>query len=700
MRAVGDLAHNSIVDMKDGCFKAPPTPSSMGSSPATPAPNTPETSNLQNNSPTGEVPNSPVTLPGKSPPRGSEFVNSPSSVSSNQNNANAKSNPILNELLSDTKHAASRQVGSPGGGLIQSPNPIQQQQQQHQIQQQMLHQQQQVQMDIDSSRDSNTATPSPQNIHLQQQRFVGMPSQQPNSQAALQHQQQFRQQQQQQQFHQQQMYMKQQQHQQQQQQQINQQRLLQQSAQRMNSNGQQQGPWMSSNSMQPMQQQPMQQQPMQQQPMQQQPMQQQPMQQQPMQQQPMQQQPMQQQPMQQQPMQQRQMYQQQQQQPQMYGQPQQQQYSMHSMPPQGQPGAPPPSYFDSVGWNNGQQQQPPSPQQQQRQFDLSSPPQYNGNGSGGRVVIGESFSSNPRGQQQQFNSVQTASFNGGGWYPGTPQQSFAAPTQQQSHSVGMQHQLTTDGFAVPMPQMNGRIPVRAQQQNGGSNLPLSLPNNSNNGGPPMSPQQTQSPFLRPLPPGGSHFVKPHPPSTTSPYHRSAKSIASDSLSMSEDTYRVLLADLSADGSLQCDKSDFDQYILVHNPDPQELRNRVRENNEQFKDIVEILGPSVLESRHLLASSLLNDSLAINVDECSSPALGTSPMDTTVGKDSEPKMRLDDFYIPQSKWIEAFKRKNIVKSAEILFRCLFSDEEIINCTIKGKGETRVLDPCKKVAIIRK
>lgn len=54
------------------------------------------------------------------------------------------------------------------------------------------------------------------------------------------------------------------------------------------------------------------------------------------------------------------------------------------------------------------------------------------------------------------------------------------------------------------------------------------------------------------------------------------------------------------------------------------------------------------------------------------------------------------------WETAFRaaRSNLITAAWTLFECMFSKEEITNCTLNGKNGTTELCPVKKLAILRK
>jgi hypothetical protein len=67
---------------------------------------------------------------------------------------------------------------------------------------------------------------------------------------------------------------------------------------------------------------------------------------------------------------------------------------------------------------------------------------------------------------------------------------------------------------------------------------------------------------------------------------------------------------------------------------------------------------------------------------------------------QPCVRLDEFYIPRNTWLSAYQKNNLIKNAEILLRFTFNDDEILNCTLKGKKDTQILDPRKKLAITRR
>jgi len=62
--------------------------------------------------------------------------------------------------------------------------------------------------------------------------------------------------------------------------------------------------------------------------------------------------------------------------------------------------------------------------------------------------------------------------------------------------------------------------------------------------------------------------------------------------------------------------------------------------------------------------------------------------------------IDGMLVDKDKWKKAFDEgSDPVKSAWTLFLAMFSDDEIIKCTLNGKNNTTELCPVKKLAIIR-
>jgi len=62
--------------------------------------------------------------------------------------------------------------------------------------------------------------------------------------------------------------------------------------------------------------------------------------------------------------------------------------------------------------------------------------------------------------------------------------------------------------------------------------------------------------------------------------------------------------------------------------------------------------------------------------------------------------VDNFTIQREAWAKAFLQTQICHSAAILFKAIFTPDEIQNCTLAGRNGTNRLDLKKRAAIFRK
>jgi hypothetical protein len=151
------------------------------------------------------------------------------------------------------------------------------------------------------------------------------------------------------------------------------------------------------------------------------------------------------------------------------------------------------------------------------------------------------------------------------------------------------------------------------------------------------------------------------------------------------------------GFLQCSRSELDKYLKEYKPEPEVFLAQIIKNNCKFEKLEAVILDVLLDPNPKGADSSVSPMEVVDEPSSSSSSIVT---DAIQNGQQQPSIRLDDYYIPKNIWKKAFHEKNLLRSGKILFRCMFSADEIRNCTWSGRGNTEILSRRKELAIFRK
>ncbi|XP_021946251.1 uncharacterized protein LOC110844372 isoform X2 [Folsomia candida] len=120
-------------------------------------------------------------------------------------------------------------------------------------------------------------------------------------------------------------------------------------------------------------------------------------------------------------------------------------------------------------------------------------------------------------------------------------------------------------------------------------------------------------------------------------------------------------------------------------------NLLRNNLQIFNSNNSLSPSSILNSDPTSPEQILKKKLDIKAEKRSLRAR------VPLHKDASKDIEVDGFIIPREFWAKAFVQADICHAAGILFKALFSQEEIQKCTLRGRNGTSLLNLQKRSAI---